>query len=302
MRIHIKRLFLLIKHLANNLRVFLLNPQKKLADEALVHQTRIFVHAYEKTQTQENLVVMGLQLYIVGVYYLEVKRRGLFGEDERHWADRIIFGEDNSDSTAHEQKRQEQFDKDSPLMRVIKGRRSIRVFKEEEVEELVIRRAIEAMTWSPSACNRQPWRVFVLRAREELEFFGSIKERWLGKVPAAFLMVISKHAYDEVDIHYTPYFDAGIALQNMSLALWDIGYGSAVINLGKKEISDSNRRKVYETYNISEEDWILGALLPFGVPKRIPKPPGRKANLEDMIDWKAHEDDFQIRGNRAEIS
>jgi nitroreductase len=289
MKAFVKRFFLLIKHLVSNLQTAILSPHIKMADESLQHQTRILVHAYEKTQTQENLIVMLLQLYIVGTYYLEAKKRGLFSPDEALWADRIIFGEDNPDTGDQDTKRQEKNVDDSALMKVIRERRSIRVFREEPVDESVIQRAVEAMTWSPSACNRQPWRVFTLRTREELEFFGQIKERWLGKVPSAFLMIISKHAYDEVDIHYTPYFDAGIALQNMGLALWDMGYGSAIINLGRKEISDSNRKKIFKKYQIKEEDWLLGALLPFGVPKRIPKPPGRKTCINDLIDWSARD-------------
>ncbi len=48
------------------------------------------------------------------------------------------------------------------LFNLIKNRRSIRRYKETPISEAVIKRLLEAATWSPSAHNRQPWRFAVL--------------------------------------------------------------------------------------------------------------------------------------------
>jgi len=45
---------------------------------------------------------------------------------------------------------------------VIKGRRSIRTYKSDEVKENLIREIIEAATFAPSAKNSQSWRFTVL--------------------------------------------------------------------------------------------------------------------------------------------
>ena len=50
----------------------------------------------------------------------------------------------------------------------VKQRSSVRVFSKRAVASEVINRAIELATYTPSVCNRQPWRVKVLNTREDI--------------------------------------------------------------------------------------------------------------------------------------
>lgn len=52
----------------------------------------------------------------------------------------------------------------------IKGRRSVRVYKSDEVEEDLIRECIEAATFAPSAKNGQQWRFTVLTGQTKDNF------------------------------------------------------------------------------------------------------------------------------------
>ena len=53
---------------------------------------------------------------------------------------------------------------------VIKGRRSIRTYKSDEVKESLIREIIEAATFAPSAKNSQSWRFTVLTGDSKNKF------------------------------------------------------------------------------------------------------------------------------------
>ncbi|MCK5265157.1 MAG: nitroreductase family protein [Candidatus Thorarchaeota archaeon] len=53
---------------------------------------------------------------------------------------------------------------------VIKGRRSIRTYKSDEVKEVLIREIIEAATFAPSAKNSQSWRFTVLTSDSKNKF------------------------------------------------------------------------------------------------------------------------------------
>ena len=52
----------------------------------------------------------------------------------------------------------------------IKGRRSVRTYKKDEVEEDLIREIIEAATFAPSAKNGQQWRFTVLTGASKDKF------------------------------------------------------------------------------------------------------------------------------------
>ncbi len=53
---------------------------------------------------------------------------------------------------------------------VIKGRRSIRIYKKDEVKEDLVREIIEAATFAPSAKDGQQWRFTVLTGKSKDKF------------------------------------------------------------------------------------------------------------------------------------
>ncbi len=63
------------------------------------------------------------------------------------------------------------------LMGIVRGRRSVRMFKKDPIERDVIERVIEAASWAPSASNRQDWEFTVV--------LSSTVKRELGRVTRA---------------------------------------------------------------------------------------------------------------------
>ena len=55
------------------------------------------------------------------------------------------------------------------LEQLIKGRRSIRRWKKQDVSDDLIKKAIELATWAPNGGNYQGWRFVVVKNRETIE-------------------------------------------------------------------------------------------------------------------------------------
>jgi nitroreductase len=52
------------------------------------------------------------------------------------------------------------------VLEAIKGRRSIRAFKNQNVSERIIEKLVDAGRWAPSAGNIQPWEFIIVRKPE----------------------------------------------------------------------------------------------------------------------------------------
>lgn len=55
------------------------------------------------------------------------------------------------------------------LEKLIKGRRSIRQWKKQEVPEELLRKAVELATWAPNGGNYQGWHFIVVKNKEVIE-------------------------------------------------------------------------------------------------------------------------------------
>jgi nitroreductase len=55
------------------------------------------------------------------------------------------------------------------LERLVKGRRSIRQWKKQEVPDDLLRKAVELATWAPNGGNYQGWRFVIVKQKEMIE-------------------------------------------------------------------------------------------------------------------------------------
>jgi nitroreductase len=69
------------------------------------------------------------------------------------------------------------------IREVIKGRRSIRKYKPDEVPENLIREIIEDARWAPSGGNTQPWELYVATGESLRKFKEANRRNLLEGVP-----------------------------------------------------------------------------------------------------------------------
>jgi nitroreductase len=131
----------------------------------------------------------------------------------------------------------------TPTEEVILKRRSVRLYKKEQVPEFMVRRILEAGRFAPSAGNGQPWKFLVLRDPEIIEgitettiklcklFKSLIDYRLPGKrwrLPIAKLNIKLKPA----DLHPVP-FVANSLIADRKLGLF---HGAPTVILIFKDV------------------------------------------------------------------
>lgn len=119
---------------------------------------------------------------------------------------------------------------------VIKSRHSVRKFKPESVDELVIRDAIECAALAPTAQNIQPWLFGVIREKQILQKIAGLAEngKFIADCTVCFAVFCEKKE--------TYYLEDGCAAtENLILALQAHGVSSCWVAGDKKDYAEAVR-------------------------------------------------------------
>lgn len=117
------------------------------------------------------------------------------------------------------------------IFNIIKNRRSIRKFTQQEVPQDLIEKLIEAGAWAPSACNAQGWRFIVVRdekvKKEIVKYGGSVT---IGMAPVAIIVIYDNRTKN---LEYQDHIQsAAAAIENILLAAGSLGLtGSWICHL-----------------------------------------------------------------------
>jgi nitroreductase len=161
---------------------------------------------------------------------------------------------------------------------VIKSRRTIRKFKEEDVAEEDIRNLIEAGILAPSAGNTQPTEYIIIR---DMATKHSISQEALGQthiMEAPVLIAVcanisrSEKRYGSRGRELYCIQDSAAAIENILLTAESLGLGAAWIGAFKE-------RPVKDVLKIPDDVRLL-AIIPVGHPAEIPDVPKRRSFKE----------------------
>ncbi len=174
------------------------------------------------------------------------------------------------------------------ILSTIKQRRSIRSYKEGDIEKEKLDVLLEAIRWSPSWANTQCWEVVLVndpdtkRAIQEALAKGNPARDAIVKAPVLFIMCaqLKKAGYYKGDAP-TKFgdwfmFDLGIATQSLCLAAHSLGLGTVIVGLFEHD-------KVKQILNVPEEYEVV-TIVPVGYPEKIPSAPKRKES-KDFIHY-----------------
>jgi nitroreductase len=169
----------------------------------------------------------------------------------------------------------------SEFMEIIKGRRSIRRYQDQEIPEEDLNQVLEAIRWSPSWANTQCWEVIVIKdsgirqklqetlspgnpAKKAIEEEASVVITLCGKLErAGYKKGQSTTKYGDWFM-----FDLGIATQNLCLAAHNLNLGTVIVGLFDHDKA-KDILKVPEGYEVV-------ALVPLGYPTKEASAPPRK--------------------------
>ena len=106
----------------------------------------------------------------------------------------------------------------------ILSRKSVRSFKEKEIEDEKLDIILKAAMAAPSAMNRQPWFFYVAKSKEKIDAIRGAM--MYGKYEAAAIIIVCGKELAELPIgHDIMYCDLGAASENILLAAHAQGLG-----------------------------------------------------------------------------
>jgi len=134
----------------------------------------------------------------------------------------------------------------------LKNRRTVRKFKNLEVNEDVLEKILDAARWAPSSRNQQPWHLITLRNKTTLTLIGETASSgsFIAHAPLAIAIVMK-----DAD---QPLMDAGRMLQQMELMAWSLGLGTCYVTF-----SPSERETISEILKVPGNADLI-TVLPFG--------------------------------------
>lgn len=196
------------------------------------------------------------------------------------------------------------------IYEVIKGRRSIRRFKDTQIEPAVLDRILLAAVHAPSAHNRQPWRMVILRSDDvkhslahamgeeltrarladddplnEIEADVERSVERITQTPVVIVLCMTMEDMDRYPDNERNQAEYLMAVQSVALAAQNIMLAAHAEGLGTCWLcaplfSPARVRDVLAL----PQDWNPQALILLGHPLKTDRTSSRKP-LEDVVRW-----------------
>lgn len=114
---------------------------------------------------------------------------------------------------------------------IAKKRYSVRAYKKDPVPENLLGQVLEAGILAPSACNRQPLRIIVIRtAGRERELGRVYPNEWFCRAPIVLAVVgLAGEGWKRRDGRSYNDVDCAIVMDHMILAATELGLGTCWI-------------------------------------------------------------------------
>jgi len=163
---------------------------------------------------------------------------------------------------------------------LILKRRSIRAFKEKDIDEKIIKKIMNEINQAPSAGNLQSFRVYIIKNKDiKMELCkAAYDQEYVYKAPVVFVFVAdrkrSMKKYGKRGWELYSIQDATIVATFAILSIENSGLGSVWVGA----FDDQMVSKILKI----GEDMIPVAIIPFGYPDENPEKPERR-NVEEIF-------------------
>lgn len=177
----------------------------------------------------------------------------------------------------------------------IKGRRSVRTFKDETVPKEKIETLLEAGVWAATGMNRQPWHFLVIEDKNVIKFISDETKKAVREaMPAianrfetdddiicynapALILICTKidQTFSQINLR-----DSVLAAQNIFLKAHELGLGTCY--MGWIDLMNQNRPEVLRKVGLPDGYEMQVALI-LGYPKN--KSGSGKRNQANILKW-----------------
>jgi nitroreductase len=157
------------------------------------------------------------------------------------------------------------------VFEAIKERRSVRAYKDRDVEEEKLRKILEAARLSPSASNRQEWKFIVVKnAETRAKLAGAAYgQRFIGTAPVVIVACATEAEAIMMCGQPTHTVDVSIACAFMILEAQEQGIGACWVGA----FNEGEVKKILAVPNHMR----VVTMMPLGYPDESPDPRPRKS-------------------------
>ncbi|SFA72093.1 nitroreductase family protein [Clostridium frigidicarnis] len=183
------------------------------------------------------------------------------------------------------------------ILEVVKERRSIRSYKEDQIKEEELETILEGGIWAPSGTNEQAWHFTVIQNKELTKEISDKTKTILSKSENEYIRKLGEN--EKLHIFYnaptvilisgnekaiTPMEDTSAAVQNMLLVAESLSIGTCWIGTVASLFSDPEVGNVYrEKCGIPEEYKVMHSISVGYKKIENVNPPERKKNKVNYI-------------------
>lgn len=140
--------------------------------------------------------------------------------------------------------------------RLVSSRHSMRMFSNKEISIDYIEQIIQIANKAPSACNRQPAKVYFVKDKDKVnsvDFLITGNHGFEGKIPC-YAILAEDRAYFTGEEEFQWYINGGIYLSYLTLAMHSMGIGSCIMQW---KAFHKNERELKQILGISSREAII---------------------------------------------
>jgi nitroreductase len=165
------------------------------------------------------------------------------------------------------------------VFKIIRKRRSIRLYEKKPVEKEKLNRILEAGRLAPSADNKQPWRFIVVTDDKVKEKLRAVyDEEWFITAPVIIIgCAVPKEAWVRMDGQEYWMVDVAIAMQNMILTATELGLGTCWI-------ADFDEEATRKALKLPSNTRVV-AMTPLGYPAEEKRPVRNRKPLTEIVHY-----------------
>jgi nitroreductase len=143
--------------------------------------------------------------------------------------------------------------------RLISSRHSIRMFSQKEITASTMENIVKLANKSPSACNRQPARVYFVKEQKRIKDVDSLitgNHGFEGGIPY-YVILTEDRAQFSGEEQFQWYINGGIYLSYLSLAMHSVGIGNCIMQW---KAFHKNEKQLKRTLGISGREAIIAII------------------------------------------
>lgn len=169
------------------------------------------------------------------------------------------------------------------FMAFVRSRHSIRHFSKDRVDLSLVRRAVEMALWTPSVCNRQPWRVHVYQEptlRREILSYQNGCRGFEDEIDTVLLITCDLSVFLSIGERNQCWIDGGLFAMSLVYALHSLGLGTCCLNCS---IEPSVDRPLRHAARLSPSEAIIVMIAVGNLPEEFEVAASSRKSVDETM-------------------